>query len=926
MTVVNQNRTMTKKPPEQTAFSGHGDQVAIAMSQAMQQAAMAYTRGEWVEAERLCRKILAARGAYLEALNLLGIIAAQTGRTDEAAGLLGRAVTANPGDAAAHSNYGNVLRNLKRFDEALESYARALKIKPDYAEAHNNRANTLRELKRFEEALDSYARALKIKPDYAEAHNNRANTLRELKRFEEALDSYTQALKIKPDYAEACNNRGVALQELKRFEEALDSYTQALKIKPDYAEAHNNRGVALQELKRFEEALDSYTRALKINPDNAEAHNNRGVTLQELKRFDEALDSFARALKIKPDYAEAHNNRGVALQELKRFDESLESFARALKIKPDYGEAHNNRGNTLRALNRVDEALESFARALKIRPNNAEAHNNRGVALQELKRFDESLESFARALKIKPDYAEAHNNRGNTLRELKRVEEALDSYAHALKIKPDYAEAYNNRGVTLRELKRFDEALDSYARALNTESNGDWLYGTWLHANMQLCNWNNFESRIADLAAKIQQAKKTTLPFSVLALIDCLTLQRQAAETWVREKYPPPRIVSPLIKRRRGERIRIGYFSADYREHPVSQLTAQLFEMHDRRRFEVTGFSFGADTQDAMRKRLERGFERFIDVRSNSDQEIAQLARSMGIDIALDLGGFTQDGRPQIFALRAAPVQVGYLGYPGTLGAPYMDYLIADPTLIPAESRAHYSEQIIYLPHSYMPQDSKRRIADKIFTREELGLPQTGFVYCCFNNSYKISPGSFDGWMRILKQVPGSVLWLTQGNATAVANLRQEAQRRGVAGERLVFAPRMVSMEEHLARHRAADLFLDTLPCNAHTTASDALWAGLPILTRIGESFAARVAASLLYAIGLPELVTTTQENYESTAIELASDPSRLVEFKDRLQRNRVTMPLFDTKQFTRHLENAYLQIYERYQADLSPEHIYVTR
>jgi len=924
MNVANQNRTMKKQPPEQPAPRAHGDQVAIAMSQVMQQAAMAYTRGAWAEAERLCREILATRGEYLDALNLLGIIAAQTQRTEEAAALLGRAVAANPGDAAAHSNYGNVLRGLKRFAEALDSYARALEIKPDYAEAHNNRGNTLRELERFGEALQSYSRALEIKPDYAEACNNRGVTLQELGRFEEALQSFTRALKIKPDYAGAHNNHGVALQELKRFEEALQSFARALQVNPDYAEAHSNRGNTLRGLKRFAEALQSYARALKIKPDYAEAHNNRGVTLQELKRLEEALDSYAQALKLKPDYAEAYNNRGVTLQELKRFEEALDSYARALKIKPDYAEAHNNRGNTLRELKRFEEALDSFGPAIKA--DHAEAHNNRGVTLQELKRFEEALDSYARALKIKPDYAEAHNNRGNTLRELKRFEEALDSYALALNLKPDYAEAHNNRGVTLRELKRFEEALDSYAQALNIQSNGDWLYGTWLHANMQLCNWSDFESRIANLTAKIQQAEKATLPFSVLGLIDSLTLQRQAAGTWVREKYPPSRILPPLSKRRRGDRIRVGYFSPDYREHPVSLLTAQLFEMHDRRRFEVTGFSFGADTQDAMRERLERGFERFIDVRRNSDQEITQLARRMGIDIAVDLGGFTQDGRPQIFALRAAPVQVGYLGYSGTSGAPYMDYLIADATLIPAESRAHYSEQIAYLPHSYMPRDSKQCIAEKVFTREELGLPQKGFVYCCFNNSYKISPGTFDGWMRILKQVPGGVLWLTQGNAIAVDNLRQEAQRRGVAGERLIFAPRMASMEEHLARHRAADLFLDTLPCNAHTTASDALWAGLPVLTRMGESFAARVAASLLYAIGLPELVTTTQAQYESTAIELAADPGRVAQFKDRLHRNRLTMPLFDTEQFTRDLENSYTQMYERYQADSSPQHIYVAR
>jgi protein O-GlcNAc transferase len=981
---------MNKQPPEQTAPGARNDQEAIAISQAMQQAAMAYTRGEWAEAERVCRKILAAQGEYFDALNLLGIIAAQSRRTEEAADLLGRAVSANPGDAAAHSNYGNVLRSLKRFEEALESYARALKIKPDYAEAHNNRGNTLQELKRFEgalesyeralkiksgyaeahnnrgvtlqelkrfhEALESYERALKVKPGYAEAHNNRGNTLQELKRFEEALETYERALKIKPDYAAALNNRGVTLQELKRFHEALesyeralkikpdyaeahnnrgntlrelkrfgdalDSYARALKIQPDYAEAHNNRGNTLRELKRFEEALESYERALQIKPDYAEAHNNRGATLQELKRFEDALGSYARALKIKPDYAEAHNNRGVALQELKRFEEALDSYARALKINPDYAEAHNNRGNTLRELKRFEEALDSHARAIEA-DDHAEAHNNRGITLQELKRFEEALDSYARALKIKPDYAEAYNNRGATLQELRRVDEALDSYARALKIKPNYSEAHNNRGNTLRDLKRFEEALDSYERALTIQSNGDWLYGTWLHAKMQLCNWSNFEPQIAALAAGIERAGKTTLPFSVLALIDCLTLQRQAAETWVREKYPPSRILPPLGKRRRGEKIRIGYYSADYHGHATAYLIAELFERHDKKRFELLAFSYGSDERDDMRMRLSAAFAQFLDVRMKSDIEVARISRELGIDIAVDLKGFTQDARTGIFSCRAAPIQVNYLGYPGTMGASYIDYIIADQVLIPQNSRQQYSERIVYLPHSYQANDSKRRIADKEFVRAELGLPATGFVFCCFNNNYKITPGTFDSWMRILKQVEGSVLWLLVDNETAALNLRREARARDVDAGRLIFAARM-ALPEHLARHRAADLFIDTLPCNAHTTASDALWAGLPVLTRTGESFAARVAASLLYAIGLPELVTTTQEQYESTAIELAGDPGRLAEFKDRLHRNRLTMPLFDTERFTRHVENAYTQMYERYQADLSPEHIYI--
>ena len=823
---------------------------------------------------------------------MLGIIAAQTGRTEEAADLLGRSVAANPGDAGAHSNYGNILGALQRFEDALASFERALKLKPDYAEAYNNRGLILQKLKRFEDALDSYARALQIRPDHAGAYNNRGVALQEVRRFEEALDSYARALQIRPDYAEAYNNRGVALQEVRRFEEALDSYARALQIRPDYAEAYNNRGVALQNLKRFDDALDSFERALKLKPDYAEAYYNRGDALRELKRFEDALDSYARALEINPDNVDAHSNRGVALQELKRFDDALDSFERALKLKPDY----------------------------------AEAYNNRGVALQDLKRFEDALDSYERALKLKPDYAEAYNNRGAALQELKRFDDALDSYARALEIKPDYAQAHSNLGGVLQELKRFEDALGSYERALRINPDCDWLYGLWVYTRLQLCEWSDLASQVSAVVARIGQGKRTTSPFPMLALVDSLSVQRKAAETWVREKHPPSRVLPSLVKRRpRHDKIRVGYFSGDYRDHPVAFLIAEMFERHDRSRFEVTALSFGPDTQDEMRKRMERAFDRFIDVRVKSDLDVVRLARTMELDIAVDLGGFTEGSRPNLFALRAAPLQVNYLGYPGTMGAQYIDYIVADQTLIPKESHEQYSERIVYLPNSYQVNDRKRPIAGKEFSRAELGLPATGFVFCCFNNSFKINPDTFDGWMRILRQVTGSVLWLAAVNETAANNLRKEAESRGVAAGRLLFARRMASSPEHLARYRTADLFIDTLPYNAHATASDALWAGLPVLTRRGESYAARVGASLLNAIGLPELVTTTPEQYEATAIELASNPARLAEFKDKLRRNRLTMPLFDTEQFTRHLENAYTQMYERYQADLSPEHIYVT-
>jgi predicted O-linked N-acetylglucosamine transferase (SPINDLY family) len=920
----------------------------------MEQAAQAYIRGEWARAEWWCRRILAGQTEYFDALHLLGIIAAQMRRTDEAAHLLGRAVAANPSDAAAHNNYGNVLKSLRRFEDALNSYQHALRIEPAFAEAHNNRGLTLQDLKRFHEALDcfehavwikpayaeahfnrgavlqelrrftdaleSYERAVKIKPDYAEAHNNSGLILRELTHSADALDNYERALKIKPDYAEAYNNRGLILRDLKRVDEALDDYEHALKFKPDLAEAHHNRGDALRDLGRYEDALDSYERALKIKPDYAEAWNNHGETLQELRRFADALGSYERALSVRPEYVEVYFNRGAAFQDLARFEEALDSYERALKLKPDLAEAHNNRGNMLREFGRFEEALDSYEHALKIKPNYAEAHNNRGNALRELRRLEEALDSYGRALNLNPGLVEALNNRGNALRELRRFEEALDSYERALKFKADYAEAYSNRGATLRDLGRFEDAIHSYEQALQLKPDHGWLHGMWLHARMHICDWNDFDFHIDNLIAGVEQGRKTTPPFAVLAITDSLEVQHGAAQIWAASACAPGTPLPAKSARGRSAKIRLGYYSADYGDHPVSQLTVGLFEEHDRERFEVVAFSSGPPREDEMSCRLKAAFDQFVDVRGRSDRDVVRLSRDFGIDIAVDLMGFTGNARTGVFASRAAPIQVNFLGYPGTMAATCMDYLIADRTVIPAASRALYAEKIVYLPHSFQPNDRKRPIADREFPREELGLPPTAFVFCSFNNIYKITPAVFGCWMRILGKVDESVLWLVSANDAVRANLRREAAARGVSPDRLIFAGRLARAEDHLARHRAADLFLDTFPFNAHTTASNALWAGLPVLTRMGDSYAARVAASLLRAVGLAELITETDEEYEALAVDLAGDRARCSQLRETLYRNRLVTPLFDTVRYTRYLESAYRTMHERYRAGDPPE------
>ena len=882
----------SKAQPESPVATVNQPQDAVIEANAsrLNEALAFHQQGLLDQAEAIYKEILLSQPQHFDALQLLATIALQRNDSLVAVELFDQALKINPHHPSTLSNRGNALFDLKCYEQALESYDSAIAINPGFAEAFNNRGSVLLELKRPEQALDSFERALTIWPDFVEALNNRGSALLELKRPEQALDCFGRAFRIQPGYIDALYNSGKALRDLNCPGQALDCYDGLLAISPDYAEAHYSRENALRDLILQGQEVDGHPLKLAIKPDDVDGLNCPEAALVCPKWPEQALDAFNRALAANPDNAEVLNSRGMALFDLNCPEQALASYERALAVKPDY----------------------------------AEALNNRGLALRSLKRPGPAVDSYNYALSIKPDYPEALFNRGNALRDLNRHGQALDSYHSALAFKPDYAEALYSRGNAWLTLNCPEQALGSYKRALTIKPDYALLYGLWLHTKMKICDWSELTHQAAQLVKKIGENENCSPPFYVLALSSSLALQRKAAEIHVQAKYPVSHALGKIPKLPKCNKIHIGYFSADFRgNHPTSLLIAELFEKHDRSRFELTAFSFGSDAKDEMRRRLVAAFDRFIDIDNQPDKEVAILARHLGIDIAVDLGGHTTHARTGLFALGVAPVQVNYLGYPGTMGAEYIDYIIADDTVIPTADQQYFTEKVVYLPDSYQVNDAKRPIADKAFTKIESGLPQTGFVFCCFNNNFKITPRTFDSWMRILKQVEGSVLWLFEDNAAATNNLRKEAELRGVNPERLVFAQRM-PLSEHLARHRLADLFLDTLPYNAHTTASDALWAGLPVLTCIGETFAGRVAASLLKAIHLPELITSTPETYEALAVELANNSGKLRDIKQKLAENRLTTPLFNAPLFTRHIEAAYTEMYRRYQADQAPEPIIV--
>jgi protein O-GlcNAc transferase len=730
------------------------------------------------------------------------------------------------------------------------------------------------------------------------------------------------ALRMPADPA-AHINHGNVLRELGQLDKALASHERAIALAPDSADAHYNLGLTLEDLHRRDEALERYARALALRPDFPQAWNNRGAVLHQLARYTEALESVERALTLAPNYAEALGNRGAALHKLERYEEALVSLERALALAPNHPDTHFNRGVSLRKLERHEEALAAFERALALSPRHTMAHSQLGVTLGTLKRFDEALASHDRALAIDPECAEAHFDRGVTLIGLRRLPEAIACFDQALSLGRRDAATYRYRASALQELNRLEEAAAGYLQALAADPHALFARGECRHARMRIDDWSDFDTDIAAIVAALQRDEAVVPPFALLALLDSPALQRKAAELYA-EEITPRVPLPPLPRHPRHEKIRLGYFSADFRTHPVALLAAEMFEAHDRSRFELTGFALGPDSRDPLRTRIEAAFDRFLPVDTLSDHRIATLAREHEIDIAIDLGGYTRDSRSGIFALRAAPIQVSYLGYLGTMGADFIDYLIADPVLVPPQSRRHYSEKIAYLP-SYQVNDSKRPLPAEALTRAELGLPAEGFVFCCFNNSYKITPDTFDGWMRILAAVPGSVLFLLGSSTAAERNLRGEAAARGVAPERLVFG-RSLPLEQYLARFRAADLFLDTLPYNAGTTASDALWAGLPVLTVPGQAFAARMGASVLTAAGLTELIAADRADYERRAIGFARDPRRLADLKRKLATKRGHCALFDTAGFTRGIEALYRQMYDRHHAGLPPEHLFACK
>ncbi len=708
--------------------------------------------------------------------------------------------------------------------------------------------------------------------------------------------------------------RALALYRVRDLHGAAAFCTEILRVEPDHLDALRLHGTVLADLKQPERALACFERALALQPDNVELLYNRANALQAANRHEEAVDQYDRVLGLRADFPEALNNRGTSLRLLARHEAAVASYDAAIALRPGYARAWGNRGVALRELKRTLDSIASFRTALRLEPGNPLTLTNLSTALRDHGLHDEALACAERAVALRPAFAEALVNRGAARQALDQAADALSDYDAALEAATTpavRARAQQGRYEALMKLQDFVGAAEALGAALAIDPDIAYGPGNLFHAHAQACDWARHDTEREHLLRSVRQGARAARPFEFLAVTDSAGLQRECARAfgadlagadprplWTGENYG-------------HDRIRVAYVSPDFREHAVAYLLAGVIERHDRSRFETVGIALRSDPRSAMTRRLKDAFEVYVDASGLRDAQVAAILREREIDIVVNLMGYT-DKVSTIFARRAAPIQVNFLGYTGTLATDYHDYLIADEIVVPPALRHHYAEQIAYLPHCYQPADDAREIAAHTPGREECGLPPMAFVYCAFNRHFKITPDIFDCWMRILRAVDHSVLWLSAGAEAARANLATRARRHGVDPARLIYATHTASQGDHLARHRLADLFLDTLPFNAHTTASDALWSGLPVLTCAGEAFASRVAASLLHAVGLPELVTSQIADYELAAVDLARDPSRLAALKARLRDNRHTHPLFRTERYTRHLEAAYAEMHAR--------------
>mmetsp|Transcript_34492 Transcript_34492/g.43546 ORF Transcript_34492/g.43546 Transcript_34492/m.43546 type:complete len:954 (-) Transcript_34492:361-3222(-) len=886
-----------------------------------------YNTGRYKDAATTCEAIYQIDAYRTDNLLLLGAVHFQLRNFSECIFYNQQCIRVDPNFAEAYSNLGNALKELGDVQGAIQFYLKAIKLKPRFCDAYSNLASAHMQMGQLQEATETYQMALVLNPKLVDAHSNLGNLFKAQGKLEEAKVCYLKAIKLNPEFAIAWSNLAGAFKEDGQLETAVAYYKEALRLHPDFADAHSNLGNALKEQGCIQEAMACYQTAIKLRPDFAIAFGNLASCYYDLGQMDLAIRTFKYALQLEPNFPDAYNNLGNALRETGQLDEAVLCYRTALKLKPDHPHAYNNLGNAMKDKGLVKESIHCYVTAIRLMPRFAAAHSNLGSLLKEQGKLDQALAHYQEAITIQPKFADAYSNMGNAYKDLGRLQDAIKCYTTAIKVKPTFSEAYSNLASAYKDGGQIEEAIACYRRALELKPDFPDAFANLVHSLAFICAW---ETRSTDFAQLSKMLEKQMAGVNVLpsvqpfhALVYPLSL---AEMQLISKKYAerakmnvalldmPPFTFRPKLE---GSRIKIGYVSSDFGNHPLSHLMQSVFGLHNKRKFDVTCYALTPSDQSVWRQKIESEVENFKDISQLQNGDAARLIHSDGIDILINLNGYTKGARNEIFALKPAPLQVSYMGFCGTLGADYVQYMIVDREVVPPAYRQFYSEHLLYMSHSYFVNDH-RQSARYIFNRDELPLrsqynvPEDKFVFCNFNQLYKIDPDIFDTWMNILKRVPNAILWLLRFPPTGEKNIRMEARARGVRDDQIHFtnvAPKV----EHIKRGYCADLFLDTPCCNAHTTGCDILWSGTPMITLSGEKQATRVAASLLKAGGVEELIVANREEYEELAVKLATDPDKLFEIRNKLENTRNTSPLFDTKRWVQNMETGLEEIYRRH-------------
>ena len=717
---------------------------------------------------------------------------------------------------------------------------------------------------------------------------------------------------------------GLIYEKKRKYTDSIDANKKAILLSPNDPDLYNNIADVYNKIGKLNDAIEYYNTAIKIKKDYFLSYYNLGIIYQKTNNFNKAEENFNYVLNYKPDFIATYINLGLTLDKSKKYSEAEKIYKKGIKINNNIFELFFYLGNTLQVLGKIEEAVENYKIAIKLKPNFFGTYSNLANSFHKLGLFREAIQSYKKAIELNNNSPETFNNYGNLLRQLGNLIDSENNFKKAITLNPNFAKAYANLGNVYRMTGKIDESIEVYEKAINIEPE---LHSAEAHLIFQKKNVCDFtiSEKILKKSSTLGITTKSIAPFSAISWNDNPEEQFLRSKKYVEENFNNKNFLMNHKFNYKNKKLKIGYFSADFYDFPSMHVMIGLLENHNKNLFEIYAFSFGPNNNDWMNKRVKSAVDHFIDVANLSTKEIIEKVHNLEIDIAIDENGYTFNARTELFQNRLSPIQINFMGFPSTSGADFIDYIIADKIVIPDIFRKFYSEKIIYLPHSFMPSDNMKEISCKNTTREEFNLPKDAFVLCCFNKTYKISLIEFDIWMRILNKIENSVLWLLESNEQAMQNLKQEVIKKGINPQRLIFAKK-IPISEHLERHKHADLFVDTFNYNAHVTANDSLWAGLPVVTKEGKQFAARVSSSLLNSIDLKELITKNTDDYEKLILELATNKNKLSKIKENLSANKLKMkPLFNTELYTKNFENGLQKIFELYQNGEKPRDINVS-